>query len=115
MNNLKNMLVLKDLPSNLIEEAYVVLNPNLKLKIKEINKKEVDRKDETELEECKTMENNYILNEAKYVLINYISKFESKNEILSKKSLEKKYRLSKKLTTLTLFAFFLYIIITNIF
>mgnify|MGYP003293870413 CR=1 FL=1 len=30
--NMKNMLVLKDLPSNIVDEAIVILKPNVKLK-----------------------------------------------------------------------------------
>ncbi len=39
MNDLKNMLVLKDLPSNLIKEAYVVLDPKTKSETKKIEAK----------------------------------------------------------------------------
>ena len=31
MSDMKNMIVLKDLPSNLIEEAFVVLKENKKI------------------------------------------------------------------------------------
>lgn len=111
MNSLKNMLVLKDLPSNLIEEAYIVLNPNLKLKIKEI---------ETKKEEEKTVNDNvlakdYILEEAKYVLLNYVSKHETKVEKINNKLLEKKYKKLKKMTIFMLAIFLVYVIITNIF
>ena len=104
MNNLKNMLILKDLPSNLIEEAYIVLNPSLKLKIKETK----------EAGDNKVLSKDYILEEAKYVLLNYISKFETKTEKVNMKLLEKKYKKLKRITIITLISFLIYVIITNI-
>ena len=111
MESLKNMLVLKDLPSNLIEEAYIVLNPNLKLKIKEIENK----KEENKTVNSKVLAKDYILEEAKYVLLNYVSKYENKTEKINNKLLEKKYKKLKKITIFMLVTFLLYVIITNIF
>ena len=108
MNNLKNMLILKDLPSNLIEEAYIVLNPNLNLKIKETKEAEDNTKDN------KVLAKDYILEEAKYVLLNYISKFETKTEKVNIKLLEKKYKKLKRITIITLVTFLIYVIITSI-
>ena len=108
MNNLKNMLILKDLPSNLIEEAYIVLNPNLKLKIKETKEAEDNTKDN------KVLSKDYILEEAKYVLLNYISKFETKTEKVNIRLLEKKYKKLKRITIITLVSFLIYVIITRI-
>ena len=108
MNNLKNMLVLKDLPSNLIEEAYIVLNPNLKLQNNAIKENNENKKDN------KILSKDYILEEAKYVLLNYISKIETKKEKVNVKLLEKKYRKLKKITIATLISFLIYVIITII-
>ena len=76
MNSLKNMLVLKDLPSNLIEEAYIVLNPNVKLKMDQMENKQESEK----VANNKVLSKNYILEEAKYVLLNYVSKYENRVE-----------------------------------
>ena len=108
MNNLKNMLILKDLPSNLIEEAYIVLNPNLKLQNNAIKENNENKKDN------KILSKDYILEEAKYVLLNYISKLETKKEKVNVKLLEKKYRKLKKITIATLISFLIYVIITII-
>ena len=108
MNNLKNMLILKDLPSNLIEEAYIVLNPNLKLQNNAIKENHENKKDN------KILSKDYILEEAKYVLLNYISKLETKKEKVNIKLLEKKYRKLKKITIATLISFLIYVIITII-
>ena len=108
MNSLKNMLILKDLPSNLIEEAYIVLNPNLKLQNNAIKENNENKKDN------KILSKDYILEEAKYVLLNYISKIETKKEKVNVKLLEKKYRKLKKITIATLISFLIYVIITII-
>ena len=108
MNSLKNMLILKDLPSNLIEEAYIVLNPNLKLQNNAIKENHENKKDN------KILSKDYILEEAKYVLLNYISKLETKKEKVNIKLLEKKYRKLKKITIATLISFLIYVIITII-
>jgi len=115
MNNLKNMLVLKDLPSNLIEEAYIVLNPNLKTKIKELESRDESHTNNENDENCKILNKNYILEEAKYVLLNYISKFETKTEKINNKLLEQKYKKLKKITIFTLVGFVLYVTITSVF
>ena len=109
MNNSKNMLVLKDLPSNLIEEAYVVLNPSLKAKIQEMEK---NKNSDIGDEQKKILSKNYILEEAKYVLLNYVSKFETKKESVNKLILEKKYRKLKRITVSTLVAFFIYVVLS---
>lgn len=111
MNDLKNMLVLKDLPSNLIKEAYVVLDPKLKAKLKKIEAKNKNSINENN----KIMEKDYILEEAKYVLLNYVSKYETKTENTSNKLLEKKYKKLKKTTIFMLVIFLVYVIATNIF
>ena len=63
--NMKNMIVLKDLPSNIVDEAIVILKPNIKLKnlnIVENNKNKKVKKEKSENPK------KYILNEAKNVI-----------------------------------------------
>ena len=60
--DLKNMVVLKDLPSNIVKEAYVVFKSNKMIKkFQKINKntekKQVNRK---------TEDNQYAIKEAEY-------------------------------------------------
>ena len=94
-SNVKNMVVLKNLPSNIVEEAIVVLKANIKIKQNEkIDKNRVNgkRKDEEEKINQKNIEknkdDNYILKEAEMLISNYISKMEQKNE--QRKNIEKK-------------------------
>ena len=93
-SNVKNMVVLKNLPSNIVEEAIVVLKANIKIKQNEkIDKNRVNgkRKDKEEKINQKNIEknkdDNYILKEAEMLISNYISKMEQKNE--QRKNIEK--------------------------
>ena len=36
INQMKNIIVLKELPSNIIEEAFVILKPNKKIKVNNV-------------------------------------------------------------------------------
>ncbi len=69
---LKNMIVLKNLPSNVIEEAIVILKPNVKLKKTDY----ADKKCKNTLNDKKIGSKEYIVKEAQMVISSYISKFE---------------------------------------
>lgn len=74
--NLKNIVVLKDLPSNLVEEAIVVLKENQK-----IPKLEPASKDKKENEsDMKKNSKDYIVKEAQMLIADYISRVENKNK-----------------------------------
>lgn len=80
-SNLKNIVVLKNLPSNIVEEAFVVLKENQKIKKLEL----VDNENKGEIVNniSHTNKNNskdYIINEAKSLIAEYISKIENKNK-----------------------------------
>ncbi len=87
-SNMKNIVVLKNLPSNIIDEAIVILKSNKnakKLELAEINSK-------IQYKESNTNK-DYVVKEAENVIANYISKIE-KNK-LGKKSnnnIETKYK-----------------------
>lgn len=82
---LKNTIVLKGMASNIVEEAIVILRPNIKLKQKEF----IDKNNNIEKS---SVANNYIVKEAENVILNYIEKIESKNNININKKKLKKYR-----------------------
>lgn len=92
---LKNMVVLKNLPSNIVEEAIIVLKTNNKVKQNEKVEKNVN-KNEKNIE--KTKENDYIFKEAEMLVSNYITRLEQKkkerNEI--QKTINKKCKKLKK-------------------
>ena len=87
-NNFKNIVVLKNLPSNLIDEAIVILKSN-----KSAKKLEFVEKNPSSFVEEKIYNEDYIIKEAESVIENYISKIE-KNKLnrRSKNNIEVKYK-----------------------
>ncbi len=82
---LKNMIVLKNLPSNMIEEAIVVLKKNKKIEItKQLEKKEAVQ--------CRMNSNEYIVKEAELVISSYISEIEKNKKAKKVKNIEQKYK-----------------------
>jgi len=71
--NMKNMVVLKNLPSNIVEEAIVILKPNIKLK--KLDAVENSNKNNKKIKEEDPKK--YIINEAEMLISNYISKIEN--------------------------------------
>ena len=98
--NMKNMVVLKNLPSNIVDEAIVILKPNVKLKSLDFaeNKKE-NRNVKNGVEQNSK---KYIINEAELVVSNYLSKIENDKKSIAKvnKKIENKY---KKVRAISIF------------
>ena len=81
-SGVKNMMILKNLPSNIVEEAIIILKNNNKVKQNEkIESNKIDK-------ESKKTENDYILKEAEMLVSNYIKRLEEKkkekNEVQNK-------------------------------
>ena len=93
-SNLKNIVVLKNLPSNLVDEAIVILKPN-----KRIKKIEVVNKNSKTFNKINTTE-GYVLKEAEMLVANYVSKLENKEKIDSNKNIKMKYRRLKRYSLL---------------
>ncbi len=93
-NQLKNMIVLKNLPSNLIDEAFIILKNNKKIKTLERIEKQSSGK------ETKEKQEEYIVKEAEMVISNYLSKLENDKQIRSNsiKQIEQKYKRLKLIT-----------------
>ena len=85
-SGLKNMVILRNLPSNIVEEAIIVLKTNKKVKENEKIDRNISAKDEKVSN--KTKENDYILKEAEMLVSNYITRLEQKkkerNEVQNK-------------------------------
>ena len=91
-DNMKNMVVLKDLPSNIVDEAIVILKPNIKLKSLDMSQNKNIKNKKIKEEDPK----KYIINEAEMLISNYISKIENdknKNIKINKKIEDKCKRL----------------------
>lgn len=97
---MKNIVILKDLPSNLVEEAIVFLKENQKLKKPELIDVEVKKQNGKTAAKTEKNPKDYIVNEAQMLIADYISKVENshKNEEYPYKKLKKKYRLLKKIS-----------------
>ena len=91
--NMKNMVVIKNLPSNIVEEAIVILKPNIKLKNLDLaeNKKAGNKKIK---DENTDNPKKYIINEAEMVISSYLSKIEKekKNTLKANRKMENKYK-----------------------
>lgn len=74
--NMKNMVVLKNLPSNIVEEAIVILKPNIKLKSLDTAERNGKNK-KSSSKSNKQGTKKYIINEAEMVIGNYLSKIEN--------------------------------------
>lgn len=89
VSHMKNIIVLKDLPSNLIDEAIVILKSGNKIKNKEI----VDNRNKSNFEE--NIDGNYeiAIKEAEFLVEDYIKKVEKPNENTSNiKKMHNKYK-----------------------
>ncbi len=89
----KNMIVIKNLPSNIVDEAIIVLKSSKK--IKKLQKIEQKRNTSNINNEKKDKE--YILKEAEMLVNNYITKIENndKKNIFNKDAKEKYNKLKK--------------------
>lgn len=102
-NKLKNIIVLKGMASNVVQEAIVILKPNI------------------QFEKCnslyKNKENNLfntkkksVVSEAEYVINNYIKEIETTNSRRKVKKLEKRYKVSKILNVILFVSFVISVI-----
>lgn len=97
ISNMKNIVVLKNLPSNLVDEAIVILKSNK-------NAKKLEYVDKTTKANYTESENtkDYMVKEAEFVISNYISKIENNKKSRKEHTgIEKKY---KKLKAYSIFA-----------
>ena len=106
---MKNIVVLKNLPSNIIDEAIVILKDNSKIKsLEAIEKKElIEAKNKTSINK------EYILKEAEMVISNYISDVKEEKQLKSVnvKALEKQCKRLKRLLAVIAMLAFLSIVV----
>lgn len=94
-NNLKNTIVLKNLPSNIAEEAIVILKPNVKLKNKDFIENSKSKSNIKEKDSKK-----YIISEAENVVNNYLATLEKTGKLSNKKEkkIESKYKKARAIS-----------------
>ena len=83
-------MVLKNLPSNIVEEAFVILKSNKKVKqVEKIEKTKLKKNSDNE-----NKEKDYIIKEAEMLVSNYITTLEQKKKDrnINNKKLNQKYK-----------------------
>lgn len=98
-NKLRNMVVLKNLPSNLVEEAIIILKSSKK--VKKLEKVDNDKKNEVKNLKKDIIKKDFVIKEAELVVSSYISNIE--NNI--KKNKENKIKQNKKYNRLKNYAY----------
>lgn len=93
VNNVKNIVVLKSLPSNIVEEAIIILKSNKYAKKFQM----IEKNDKKDLQQEKSNDKEYIIKEAEALLSSYITKIEN-NKFIERpnKTLNEKYQKLKK-------------------
>lgn len=92
---MKNMIVLKDIPSNMVEEAFIVFKSNVKIhKTEKIDNNKLVSKEESKKEK------DYMIKEAEMIVKNYVSEIEKRENELAKgnNNIDEKYKRLKYLT-----------------
>ena len=104
----KNTVVLKDLPSNIVKEAYVVFKSSkMARKIQKINKEnQVSEKDK---------ENRYAIKEAELLILEYTRKMDridkNKKEIIANAKINKKLKKYAYIASIIIFIQFILLLI----
>lgn len=106
MDKLKNIVVLKNLPSNLIDEALLILKPNQKIKSIEYSPRQIDGQSDVNSQD-------YIIKEAEMVISSYLNK----NDITGNRKIEKLEKTNKrlKLTSIILSGIIILELAINVF
>lgn len=104
-SKLKNMVILKNLPSNLVEEAIIILKSTAK--VRDLQKVENNKKGKKEIIERKG--NDYVLKEAEMIVSKYITQIEEEKnkKETNKKQENKNYKRLKNYAYLSSFIVFL--------
>lgn len=104
MDKLRNIVILKDLPSNTIEEAFVVLKKNQKVKKFE----HIENHNEFKFERNGEEDKDFVIREAELLIQSYLDNY--KNNEKGEDNLYKKNRRLKKAVVLLSCSLFLAII-----
>lgn len=106
--DLKNTVVLKDLPSNIVKEAYVVFKSSkMARKIQKINKEnQVSEKDK---------ENRYAIKEAELLILEYTRKMDridkNKKEIITNAKINRNLKKYAYIASIIIFIQFILLLI----
>lgn len=87
-NQMKNIVVLKNLPSNLVEEAFVILKSN---KVAE-SLRYIDKREVAVNKENNSKSKDYIIREAEMIISNYLSSAQKEEKKKEKDKIGMKYK-----------------------
>ena len=97
-SDMKNMVVIKNLPSNMVEEAIIIFKENQRVKEREL----IERGCNINSSETQTKSQDYILKEAEMLVTDYIKKIENnKKRPNVNKDILLKYKLLKLYSVLS--------------
>ena len=109
-SDMKNMVVLKNLPSNMVEEAIIIFKETQKVKQKEF----IDKFKKSKSTELQAKSKDFILKEAEMLVTDYINIIENKRKIGKNKDLINKYENLKKYSLISTILLVISIIINFI-
>ena len=99
-SDMKNMVVLKNLPSNMVEEAIIIFKETQKVRQKEL----IDKSKKANTTDNQLKSRDYILKEAEMLVTDYINKIENKRVLSKNKDIIDKYKKLRKYNiTITIF------------
>ena len=107
--DMKDMIVIKNLPSNIVEEAWVVIKPEVKNKEKDLIKRMKNSKINTK------KENGYVLKEAESVIYDYLENINNYEDKKKYNNIIKKYNKLKKISFALLAIYLIMIILIFVF
>ena len=97
-NNYKNIVILKNLPSNILEEAIIVVKDKKSTadidylkKMSLFNYSNMKEDDFNRLKKIPKESRTYVIKEAESVIKNYIEKIEDGRKVIARNRLKKKY------------------------
>lgn len=98
LNNMKNIIIVKDLPSNLIDEAIIVVKNKIKNIDKLIENKQnyehcfIKEEDFNKIRNIQRENRKYIVKEAEMVVSDYLDKIDENKKYKEKVKLKKTYK-----------------------
>lgn len=98
LNNMKNIIIVKDLPSNLIDEAIIVVKDKIKNIDKLIENKQnyehcfIKEEDFNKIRNIQRENRKYIVKEAEMVVSDYLDKIDENKKYKEKVKLKKTYK-----------------------
>ena len=91
-SDMKNIVVLKNLPSNMVEEAIIILKESQRIREKEL----IDKGNKANSIEIQQKSKDYILKEAEMLVTDYINKIENrKKSERDRREITQKYKILK--------------------